>query len=148
MLKTVLFVCSLFLSSVAMADVAILSAPDAHADEDLILLDIRTPGEWAETGLAEGAWPVSMHEPGFGQKLQAILDAYPPERIAMICAVGGRTGHVTGVLEKNGISVLDLSEGMMGNDRGPGWIARGLPIVTAEAAHAAMAEEFPALAGK
>jgi len=122
MLKTVLFVCSLFLSSVAMADVAILSAPDAHADEDLILLDIRTP--------------------------QAILDAYPPERIAMICAVGGRTGHVTGVLEKNGISVLDLSEGMMGNDRGPGWIARGLPIVTAEAAHAAMAEEFPALAGK
>lgn len=122
----------------AAADTPILSAPDAQAkvaSGDIVLLDIRSRGEWADTGLAEGAWPVSMHEPDFGVRLRAILAAFPPEQIALICATGGRTAHVANILRQNGIDgVVDVSEGMMGNPRGPGWIARGMPVVTLEEA--------------
>lgn len=116
------------------AETPILSAPDAHTRngaQDLVILDIRSREEWAETGVAEGAWPVSMHEADFSQRLQAILAAYPTDQIAMICATGGRTAYVAEILEKNGVSgIADISEGMMGNRRGPGWIARGLPVVS------------------
>jgi len=125
----------------AMADTPILSAPDAEAklaSGDMVLLDIRSPQEWADTGLAEGAWPVSMHEPEFGQKLQAILQKVGADQVALICATGGRTGHVTNILRQNGIEgVIDVSEGMMGNPSGPGWIARDMPVVTLEDATAA-----------
>ena len=44
---------------------------------------------------------------------------------------------MTEVLEKNGITgVADLSEGMKGNKRGPGWIARGLDVVPLDEAMA------------
>lgn len=122
----------------AVADTPILSAPDAQAQVasgDIVLLDIRSRGEWDDTGLAEGAWPVSMHEPDFGEKLRAILSEFPPEKVALICATGGRTAHVVNILKQNGIEgVADVSEGMMGNPRGPGWIARGMPVVTLEEA--------------
>ena len=117
----------------ALAETPILSAPEAKARMDageMILLDIRSAQEWRDTGIAKGAWPVSMHEADFGQRLQEILAIYPPEQIGLICAVGGRTGHVTQVLERNGIAgIIDVSEGMMGNQRGEGWVARGLDIV-------------------
>lgn len=123
----------LLMSLAALAEPPILSAPEAKAKldaGDLILLDIRSRQEWRETGVAKGAWPVSMHERDFGQRLQAILASYPPEQIGLICATGGRTAHVLSILERNGISgIADLSEGMMGNRRGPGWIARGLEVV-------------------
>ncbi|MEM6386865.1 MAG: rhodanese-like domain-containing protein [Pseudomonadota bacterium] len=116
-----------------MAEAPILSAPDAQtklADGELVLLDIRSPQEWADTGIAKGAWPVSLHEPDFVARLQAILQNVPADKIGLICATGGRTAHVIGMLEANGITgVADLSEGMMGNPRGPGWIARGLDVV-------------------
>jgi rhodanese-related sulfurtransferase len=124
-----------------MAETPILSATEAQTmleKDELVLLDIRSPQEWAETGLAEGAWPVTMHEPDFGTRLQTILQEVGSERVALICATGGRTGHVTSILRQNGIEgVIDVSEGMMGNPRGPGWIARGMPVVTLEDAAAA-----------
>ena len=131
----------LMMTFTAMADTPILSAPDAQTkltDGEMVLLDIRSRQEWQQTGLAEGAWPVSMHEPDFGQKLQAILQEVGAEKIALICATGGRTSHVTGILRQNGIEgVADVSEGMMGNPRGPGWIARGMPTVSLEDAMSA-----------
>jgi rhodanese-related sulfurtransferase len=138
----------LFLTSVALilmsfaawAETPILSAPEAQERMnagELILLDIRTPREWRDTGIAKGAWPVSMHNRDFGARLEAILAVYPPEQIAMICAVGGRTGRVTNLLERNGIiGISDVSEGMMGSARGAGWIARGLEVVPLEQAQA------------
>ena len=120
----------------AMAETPILSAPDAQARVaagEMVLLDIRTRKEWQKTGLAEGAWPVSMHEPDFGTRLQAILKSVPPEQIGLICATGGRSAHVIKILQNNGIEgVIDVSEGMKGNRRGPGWIARGMEIVQLE----------------
>ena len=58
------------------AESVVLTAPRAHdliKEKEMILLDIRTPEEWAETGLAEGAWPVSMHERDFGKRFTQLL---------------------------------------------------------------------------
>ena len=122
----------------AYAEPPILSAPEAQQrleNGELILLDIRTPEEWQDTGIAKGAWPVSMHSADFKERLDAILAVYPPEQIALICAVGGRSGGVTGALERGGIvGISDVSEGMMGSARGAGWIARGLEVVPLEQA--------------
>lgn len=102
---------------------------------ELIILDIRSPGEWTETGVVQGAWPVTMHDPTFGSTLQDIFAKYPDRPIALICATGGRSNYVAGVLEENGISVVfDISEGMFGNGDAPGWIARGLPITNVRTA--------------
>lgn len=131
----VMFVVATF---AAFAETPILTAPDAServASGEFVLLDIRTPEEWKETGLADGAWPVSMHMPDFPQQLREILARFGPDQIGLICATGGRSSYVTKVLEQNGIhGVLDVSEGMFGNGQSVGWIARGLPVITVEEA--------------
>lgn len=76
-----------------------------------------------------------MHDPTFGSTLQDIFAKYPDRPIALICATGGRSNYVAGVLEENGIRVVfDISEGMFGNGDAPGWIARGLPITNVRTA--------------
>jgi rhodanese-related sulfurtransferase len=63
------------------------------------------------------------------------LSRYRPDQIALICATGGRSAYVVEILGKNGITgVADVSEGMFGNGRAAGWIARGLPVVSVEQA--------------
>ena len=126
----------LFLASASFAETLVLSARDALAATrtgDLVLLDIRSPQEWQETGLPEGAWPVSLHAPEFARQMQEILARYEPSRIALICATGGRSAHVAEVLERNGVfGMSDVSEGMFGNGSGKGWLAEGLPVAALE----------------
>jgi rhodanese-related sulfurtransferase len=118
------------------AEAQILSAPDAAeqmASGNFVLLDIRSPEEWAESGVAKGAWPVSMHVEGFPERLNAIFQHYDPSQIGLICATGNRSRYVAQVLEQSGIvGVTDVSEGMFGNPTGAGWIERGLPVVSVE----------------
>ena len=128
----------MFMSVSAFADVKIRLAPDvitAVNEQNLIVLDIRRPSEWAQTGVASIAWPVSMHDAKFGANLSAIFARFPNSEVALICATGGRTSYVANILEKNGITnISDISEGMMGNGKNPGWIARGLPIIDSSTA--------------
>jgi rhodanese-related sulfurtransferase len=84
-----------------------------------------------------------MHTPEFGANLQKIFLKYKASEVAIICATGGRTAYVAKILEENGFGrVIDLSEGMIGNHRGPGWIERGMPIVTLKEAQAAFDAGF------
>jgi rhodanese-related sulfurtransferase len=110
----------------------VMSAPEAlEAAEkgDVVLVDIRSREEWQETGVAEPALPISMHEGGFVQKLLQAMGGDPSRRVALICATGGRTRYVQNVLASNGFgNVIDVAEGMMGSAAGPGWLKRGLPI--------------------
>lgn len=123
------------------AETQILSAPDAAAAVaagEMILIDIRRPAEWQSTGVAAGAVALTMHDASFGPSLGALLAANQGKTIGLICATGGRTAYVAEVLAQNGVTdVVDVSEGMMGNRRGPGWLERGLPVVTAAEAEAA-----------
>lgn len=141
MIRGVIFALSFVLAAPLAAEPMILSAPDASAavtNGEMILIDIRSPGEWAETGVAQGAIALTMHSPEFPKQINALLNAHKDKSIGLICATGGRTNYVVSFLAKNGFpDVIDVSEGMMGNERGPGWIARGLPVITSDAAQAA-----------
>lgn len=94
----------------------------------LVLVDIRTPGEWAATGVGRGAYPLDMRRNDFPQALLALMGGDPDRPVALICASGGRSARLARRLRQAGFSrVHDVPEGMTGSRAGPGWIARGLP---------------------
>jgi len=130
--------CLHFSSGTAASDSTIWSVQQAYKalqTDELVLLDIRSRQEWKETGVAENALPVSMHEKDFGKKLSQLLAANSNKKIALICAVGGRSGTLLSRLQKMGLdNFVDVSEGMLGSRRGRGWIASGLPVVSLEQA--------------
>ena len=109
-----------------------MSAPAALAAADkgeIILVDIRTRGEWKQTGLAKPALAISMHEAGFVRNLARALGGNRAGRVALICATGGRSAHLQRILVTAGFAnVVDVSEGMMGSSAGPGWLKRGFPV--------------------
>ena len=127
-------VCALLTGAVQAAEV--MSAKDARAaalSGEVVLVDIRTPEEWAKTGLPDVAVPLNLRGEGFFDKLRGLMAENPGKPVAMICATGGRSGFVTDALEKQGIDVRDVSEGMMGSTSGPGWLKRSLPVRTPDA---------------
>ena len=115
-----------------------LSAPEAAARAQsgkLILIDIRTPPEWKETGVARGARQVNMIHPqgakGFTDQLMGELKGDKNTPIALICRTGNRTTQVQRYLQSVGFTqVYNVKEGMAGSAAGPGWIRRGLPVET------------------
>lgn len=113
-----------------------LTADDAHALQDsgeLVLIDIRQPEEWRQTGVAVGAVRISMDHPGGGQgflrDVLAAVDGDTDAIIALICRTGNRTSQVVPALEQWGFTrVYHVPEGMLGSAFGPGWIRSGLPV--------------------
>lgn len=102
----------------------------AQADE-LLLIDIRQPEEWADTGSAQGAKRLDLRSPDFLDRLATLTEGDRSRPIALICARGGRSARTARALTEAGFTnVLDVSEGMLGSSAGPGWLARGLPVVT------------------
>ena len=112
----------------------IISAENAAQEAQagtLTLIDIRTPAEWAATGVPANALTMDAYSRDFGPKLIAQLGSPPGKKVALICAVGGRSGHIIRALKAMGYQqVLDVSEGMMGSAQGSGWLAKALPVVT------------------
>lgn len=124
---------------------AALLAPPAHAAPDLAapealeaaragkvkLIDIRTPEEWRQTGVAPGAGRVDFYR-GPEHLLQGILQQAGGDRnapIALICRTGNRTTHAQKFLQQQGFTqVFNVKEGMAGSAAGPGWLRRGLPV--------------------
>jgi rhodanese-related sulfurtransferase len=98
---------------------------------DLLLVDIRQPDEWADTGSPEGAQRLDLRNPDFLDRLSALAEGDKTRPIALICASGGRSARTAQALTEAGFTnILDVSEGMLGSSAGPGWLARGLPVVT------------------
>lgn len=120
------------------ASAEVLTAKDARARAQagaLTIIDIRLPVEWAETGLPKGGEGVSLQDPATLQIrpefADDVLRAVGGDRnrpIALICARGNRSELATALLTHAGFTeVNDISEGMIGGDNGPGWLARDLP---------------------
>ncbi len=115
-----------------------IAAPEAHAAAragKLTLIDIRTPPEWKQTGVAQGATLINMiHPRGAAGFLDEVLQKVGGDRtvpIALICRTGNRTTQVQKFLQAQGFTnVLNVSEGMAGSRAGPGWLARRLPVET------------------
>lgn len=115
-----------------------LSPEEAHAlavAGDMFLIDIRRPDEWQATGVGEGAFPLDMRRDDFVARLREITSDAPSRPVALICARGVRSSQLTTRLKAAGMdNLLDVPEGMVGSRAGPGWIARGLPVVAPDKA--------------
>lgn len=120
----------------ASASPAEITPTDARAGANagnLTLIDVRTPREWRETGVAAGAVRIDMQHPGGAEGFaKAVLERVGGDRdapIAFICRSGSRSGQVQRFLAAQGFTqVQSVSEGMSGSSAGPGWIRRGLPV--------------------
>lgn len=138
--RTFLLACGALLLSggFAQAEPSVMTAPEAFqaaAHGRILLLDIRSPEEWAQDGVAQGALTVTMHSGEFAGQLQALMARNPDTPLALICATGGRSRYVASILAQNGITgVMDVSEGMHGNGTDAGWLARALPVMDANTA--------------
>lgn len=111
-----------------------LSAPEAYAAASagkVRLIDIRTPQEWRQTGVAPGAGRVDFYR-GPEALLQSILQMTGGDRnapIALICRTGNRTTQAQKYLQSLGFTqVFNVKEGMAGSIAGPGWLKRDLPL--------------------
>ena len=116
----------------ATADVKTLSADAAHSlvqRGELILLDVRTPSEWAMTGMPRDSVGANVQDVDFlAQARGAVLgDLHYP--VAVICRTGNRSAMAAEKLDSAGFAEIYLiAEGMIGLDGiGDGWIKRGLP---------------------
>lgn len=104
-------------------------AADRAARGTILLVDIRSPAEWRQTGIGQSALALSMHQPHFMGELARRVGQNRSRQIALICARGGRSRLMVLRLAAAGYSrVYDVPEGMLGSAAGPGWIARGLPM--------------------
>lgn len=114
------------------AEASKMSPDIAHAKAlagEIILVDIRTPEEWLQTGLGEGAVGLDMTAQNFVMELVDLRKNNPETPIALICRTGNRSGFVVGELARQGFpGLVDVSEGMAGGPNGQGWIPRGLPV--------------------
>jgi rhodanese-related sulfurtransferase len=111
-----------------------MSAPDALAASQaarLMLIDVRTPGEWQQTGVPLGASRIDMNQPPAGF-LEAVLKQTKGNKnapVALICRTGNRSTQMQGFLESQGFThVFNVKEGMSGSGAGPGWLKRALPV--------------------
>lgn len=91
----------------------------ADPPEDLVVLDVRTPEEFAE-GHLEGATVIDFYEPDFADRL-AELDRSTP--YVLYCRSGNRSGQTMALMDELGFqSVQEIDGGVLA------WAAAGLPL--------------------
>jgi rhodanese-related sulfurtransferase len=123
---------SFFVGSVSAApDLSAPEAYEAHRQGQLRLIDIRTPEEWRQTGIAPGAARIDFYR-GPENLLRSVLQATGGDRtkpIALVCRTGNRTSQAQRFLQAQGFTqVYNVKEGMAGSAAGPGWLKRRLPV--------------------
>ena len=102
-------------------------------DGGVTIIDIRRPDEWRKTGVASGSKRATIRTrqgtAGFLERIAKLTKGDKTTPIALICAAGVRSKHASRLLRDRGYTqVLDISEGMLGNGKGAGWIGRKVPV--------------------
>ncbi|MEM6577842.1 MAG: rhodanese-like domain-containing protein [Pseudomonadota bacterium] len=109
---------------------SVTDAFEAARDKQIFLIDIRRPDEWAKTGIGEGASPIDMRREDFIAELDQLTGGDRSAAIALICARGVRSRHLSNRLRDAGYQrIIDVPEGMLGSFSGPGWLKVGLPVI-------------------
>ncbi len=102
-----------------MAELQNIWVTNDFLEKDIKIIDIRTPGEWKETGIVKGAYTIMFFdEKGkfnveeFLAKLNKIVKK--DEQFALICRTGSRTAEIAKFLSSElGYNVINLGGGMM-----------------------------------
>ena len=82
------------------------------------IIDIRTPGEWMQTGIVAGSYPIMFFDEqgrfdveGFLKQLNSVVKK--DEQFAIICRTGSRTAEVGSFLgNRLGYHVINLAGGI------------------------------------
>jgi rhodanese-related sulfurtransferase len=117
-LKTFFFLC-IALAASLFATVTNEYPSQKLLDAKIPVVDIRTPSEWRESGLLQGAIPIMFFDErggynveAFLRELQSKVDVNKP--FALICRTGSRTKVVSNFLSQEfGYTVIDLQGGML-----------------------------------
>ncbi|MGX5734691.1 rhodanese-like domain-containing protein [Bosea thiooxidans] len=92
----------------------------------IVLIDIRSADEWADTGLPQDAIPLDADAPAFEVRLAGVRLDNPGKRIVLIDRTGAQAVAVTQKLAGRGWRDLAAMRGGM---LGPGgWLAEKLPV--------------------
>ena len=106
------------IAAIANADVTNVVATKALLNKPIKIIDIRTPAEWAQTGIVKGSYPIMF----FNEKGEAKEDAFlvklnkivkKNEKFAIICRTGSRTTAITPFLDEKDYDVINLQGGIM-----------------------------------
>ena len=90
--------------------------------DGVVLLDVREDEEWV-AGRIEGSLHVPMNQ--VPQQLNYRAELFASDQpLVVICAVGGRSAHVTAWLLQNGVDAVNLAGGINA------WMSAGKPIVS------------------
>jgi len=101
-------------------------AYDAARAGTLLLIDIRTPEEWRDTGVAQGALALDVETPAFEVRLAGLRLDHPAKRIALIDRSGALSASTRDKLAGRGFrDILAVRGGMLGPG---GWLAEKLPV--------------------
>ena len=108
----------------------------------VVLLDVRTENEWNTLGKPKAEdlnsktyfvtvshdlsnWQVP--DPNFVENVKKKISK--DKKILVMCAAGGRSMIAANLLEADGYSAVNVSDGFSGNGQDPGWKNSGLPSV-------------------
>ena len=110
----------------AASGIQVVSPTDAaatieEAPDDLVILDVRTPEEFAE-GHIDGATMIDFYEPDFAEQL-ATLD--PDVPYVLYCRSGNRSSQARTIMSELGFTTVDDVDGGI-----LAWQSAGLPVVT------------------
>ncbi len=109
----------LFLATSAMAQLEHVWATPTFADNNIKIIDIRTPAEWKETGIVKNSYTIMFFDETGNFNVERFLNQLnmivkKGEKFALICRVGSRTGIVSQFLsDKLDYNVVNLKGGIM-----------------------------------
>jgi rhodanese-related sulfurtransferase len=109
-----------------------LSVREAHEQAKagaITLIDIRTPEEWRDTGVPDGAMKLDMTSGTFVARLAGLRAENPNRPIALICRTASRSRHVQEELSRRGWQgLINVRGGMLGDGQNKGWLDENLPV--------------------
>ena len=113
------FLTLLILASSLLAEVTEQYISQKLIDSKIPIVDIRTPGEWRETGIVKNSVPIMFFNERGGYNVDAFLTELnakvdTKKQFALICRTGSRTTMISAFLSKElGYSVINIKGGIV-----------------------------------
>ena len=107
------------MTATLMAELHQVWATPQFVENNMKIIDIRTPAEWRETGIVKGSYTIMFFDEKGNFNITTFLKQLDmavnkDEPFALICRIGSRTGMVSEFLsERLGYKVTNLKGGIM-----------------------------------
>ena len=97
-----------------------------------VLLDVRTDNEWKTVGKPDSTnlgiktfFITISQDKGFMETIKKEINK--ENQVLVMCAAGGRSIIAANLLQNEGYTAHNISDGFSGNSQDPGWKNSGLP---------------------